>query len=140
MKKLIIALLLCTAFNGAIANETRDIFKGKLFPPNVVLEYRDELDLTREQFTAIRSAVVEVQTQVAEHEWDMQEAYTAVLALLDARPLDEQEILSGVRSVLAAENEGQDRADGHVVKDSRVADRGTGRVPRGQLVEIRPLM
>ena len=104
MKKLIVAALLCVVFNAAGANETRDIFKGKLFPPNVVLEYRDQLDLSREQYTAIRAAVVEVQTQVAEHEWDMQEAYTDVLAMLDQRPLDEQEILSGVKAVLAAEN------------------------------------
>lgn len=104
MKKLIVAVLLCIAFNAASANETRDIFKGKLFPPNVVLEYREQLDLSRDQYTAIRAAVVEVQTQVAEHEWDMQEAYTNVLSMLDERPLDEQEIISGVKAVLTAEN------------------------------------
>lgn len=104
MKKLIVAVLLCIAFNAASANETRDIFKGKLFPPNVVLEYREQLDLSRDQYTAIRAAVVEVQTQVAEHEWDMQEAYTNVLSMLDERPLDEQQIISGVKAVLTAEN------------------------------------
>ena len=105
MKKLVIVLLLCVASSGVSANEARDIFKGKLFPPNVVLEHREELDLSREQYTAIRKAVVEVQTQVAEHEWDMQEAYSDVLAMLDDRPLDEQAIISGVKAVLAAENE-----------------------------------
>ena len=95
------ALLLAVSVN---ANETRDIFKGKLFPPNVVLEYREELDLTKEQFTAIRSAVVAVQAEVAEHEWDMQEAYSRVLNLLDDRPLDEAVVTEGVTAVLQAEN------------------------------------
>ncbi|MDJ0759267.1 MAG: hypothetical protein QNJ19_07705 [Woeseiaceae bacterium] len=104
MNRIVFLLLACVAFNAASANETRDIFKGKLFPPNVVLENRGELDLTREQYTAIRAAVVEVQTQVAEHEWDMQEAYTSVLESLDERPLDEQQIISNVKAVLAAEN------------------------------------
>ena len=104
MNKLVFFLLACVAFSTASANEARDIFKGKLFPPNVVMENRAELDLTREQYTAIRAAVVEVQTQVAEHEWDMQEAYTGVLESLDARPLDEQQIISKVKAVLAAEN------------------------------------
>ena len=104
MSKVWLILLACVAFSAASANETRDIFKGKLFPPNVVLENRGELDLTREQYTAIRAAVVEVQTQVAEHEWDMQEAYTNVLESLDEQPLDEQQIISNVKAVLAAEN------------------------------------
>ena len=104
MNRIVILLLAIVAFSTASANETRDIFKGKLFPPNVVLENRGELDLTREQYTAIRAAVVEVQTQVAEHEWDMQEAYTSVLESLDERPLNEQQIISNVKAVLAAEN------------------------------------
>ncbi len=94
-------LLLAVSVN---ANETRDIFKGKLFPPNVVLEYREELDLTKDQFTAIRSAVVAVQAEVAEHEWDMQEAYSRVMNLLDERPLDESLVTREVTAVLQAEN------------------------------------
>ena len=86
------------------ANETRDLFKGKLFPPNVVLEYREELDLTKAQYTAIRSAVVTVQAEVAEHEWDMQEAYSRVMNLLDTRPLDETLVTREVTAVLQAEN------------------------------------
>ena len=39
----------------------KDVFKGKLFPPNVILEHQDQLNLSKDQFTAIRAAVVEVQ-------------------------------------------------------------------------------
>lgn len=104
MRKGIFVVLAVAAFGGALAEDTRDIFKGKLFPPNVVLEYREELGLTKAQYTEIRAAVVEVQTQVAEHEWDMQEAYSRVLGELDNRPLDAQVVARHVESVLAAEN------------------------------------
>lgn len=97
----LVALLLAVSVN---ANETRDIFRGKLFPPNVVLEYREELALTKAQYTEIREAVVAVQAEVAGHEWDMQEAYSRVLNLLDQRPLDEALVTREVTAVLQAEN------------------------------------
>ena len=83
----------------------KDVFKGKLFPPNVILENQDELGLSKEQFTAIRAAVVEVQSNVAEHEWDLREAYRSVLDELDKQPIDEDEVLSKVEAALRAENE-----------------------------------
>ncbi|MEM1176156.1 MAG: hypothetical protein AAGI27_15200 [Pseudomonadota bacterium] len=95
------ALFLAVSVN---ANETRDVFEGKLFPPNVVLEYREELKLTKAQYTEIRAAVVSVQAEVAEHEWDMQEAYSRVMNLLDKRPLDESLVTREVTAVLQAEN------------------------------------
>lgn len=82
----------------------KDVFKGKLFPPNVILEHQDELDLSKEQFTAIRAAVVEVQSNVAEYEWDLREAYQRVLADLDDTPIDEDKVMANVEAALAAEN------------------------------------
>ncbi len=82
-----------------------DVFKGKLFPPNIILEHQDELNLSKEQFTAIRAAVVEVQGNVAEHEWDLREAYQRAMADLDESPVDEGKVLENIAAVLAAENE-----------------------------------
>jgi len=81
-----------------------DVFRGKLFPPNVIMEHREALDLTREQYTGIRQAVVAAQAEIAEHEWDLQEAYQRVLAALDESPVDKDEVLGYVDSALAAEN------------------------------------
>ncbi len=81
-----------------------DVFKGKLFPPNIVLEHQDELGLTKEQFTAIRAAVVEAQSSVAEHEWDLRIAYQEVLAELDNSPVESARVLELVDAVLMAEN------------------------------------
>ena len=101
-------LCLVLAAAGTFAQQPgpqRDPFQGKLFAPNVILENRDALDLTREQFTAIRGAVVEVQGDIAEHEWDLREAYQQVLTDLDESPVDEDKILAGVEKALLAENE-----------------------------------
>jgi hypothetical protein len=83
----------------------KDVFKGKLFPPNIILEHQDELGLSKEQFTAIRAAVVEVQANVAEHEWDLREAYQQVLSALDESPVDEDKVLNNVDAALRAENQ-----------------------------------
>jgi Spy/CpxP family protein refolding chaperone len=87
------------------ADNPKDVFKGKLFPPNVILENRDQLNLSKEQFTAIRAAVVEVQAGVAEHEWDMQEAYQALMLELDQSPVDEDKVLEYAGNALLAENQ-----------------------------------
>lgn len=90
----------------AIAQEGKDEpFKGKLFPPNVILEHKEQLNLTKQQFTDIRAAVVEVQSGVAEHEWDMAEAYQAMMAELDRDSIDQDVVLEHAEAALRAENE-----------------------------------
>lgn len=98
--------LVCLAAGGAFAAGAKDDpFKGKLFAPNVILEHRDELGLSKQQFTDIRKAVVDVQANVAQHEWDLAEAYQQLLAELDKSPVDEATVLELVSTALAAENE-----------------------------------
>lgn len=99
---LLVTLSLATA---AHAQGNGEPFKGKLFPPNQILENQAELNLSREQFTEIRAAVVEVQANVAEHEWDMREAYLGLMAELDARPIDEDAVLDHANTALLAENQ-----------------------------------
>lgn len=87
------------------AGPKEDVFKGKLFPPNVILENQDVLGLSKEQFTKIRAAVVEVQGNIAGHEWDMQEAYMKLMAELDQSPVDEDRVLEHANTALLAENQ-----------------------------------
>lgn len=107
-KRAFFGLLLVFVTNTALAQGAGgdgDVFKGKLFPPNVVLEHQDALRLTKEQFTAIRAAVVEVQSNVAEYEWDLRIAYQEVLAELDKAPIQSSRVLELIDAALAAENE-----------------------------------
>ena len=107
MKKGILCLLVVVSLGmgSAMAEQPKDVFKGKLFAPNIILENRDALQLSKEQFTAIRAAVVEVQAGVAEHEWDMQEAYQALMLELDKAPIDENKVLEYAGTALLAENQ-----------------------------------
>ena len=107
MKKellIFLAIALFGAGSAAAAGPKEDIFKGKLFAPNIILEHQQELDLSKEQFTAIKRAVLEVQANVAEHEWDMREAYLSIMAVLDESPIDENQAIEHVSAALLAEN------------------------------------
>ena len=103
---IIVCLMLCTGFAMAQDRGGKpDPFKGKLFAPDIILKNQAELNLTKEQYTAIKAAVVEVQSNVAEHEWDLREAYQRVLAALDEDPIDEAKVLENVNDALLAENQ-----------------------------------
>jgi Spy/CpxP family protein refolding chaperone len=102
---MLLALVSVAAGTAVAAGPKHDVFKGKLFPPNIILESQAELDLSKEQFTEIKKAVVEVQGNVAEHEWDVREAYQDIMAELDKSPIDEALVLKHVNAALRAENE-----------------------------------
>ena len=108
MKRGLVVLLacLCVGVTAADAKTPKDdVFKGKLFAPNVILENQAELGLSKQQFTEIKRAVVDVQANVAEHEWDVREAYQNILAELDRTPIDQALVLEYVDAALRAENE-----------------------------------
>lgn len=106
MKKGLFFLVAVLLLNPAYAAGPKDdVFKGKLFAPDIILEHQARLDLSKEQFTAIRAAVVEVQSGVAEHEWDLREAYQALMLELDKSPIDEAAVLKYANSALLAENQ-----------------------------------
>lgn len=108
MKKgiLIVLAIACVGVTAANAQLPKnDVFKGKLFAPNIILEQQAELNLSKDQFTAIRAAVVEVQSGIAEHEWDMREAYQALMLELDRSPIDEAAVLKHANVALLAENQ-----------------------------------
>ena len=112
MRKTLRLIVVCAALLAAAglasAADTpgkKDPFQGRLFPPNVILENQARLGLSKEQFTKIRAAVVEVQSGVAEHEWDLREAYMKVMEELDKTPIDEQRVLEYASAALLAENQ-----------------------------------
>lgn len=102
---LVLAVISLGAASANAAAPKEDVFKGKLFPPNVILEHQADLDLSKAQFTAIKAAVIEVQSGVAEHEWDIREAYQALMLELDNTPIDADRVLEHVDAALLAENQ-----------------------------------
>lgn len=102
---LLLALVSIGMEAALAAGPKEDVFKGKLFAANVILENQTELSLSKQQFTDIRAAVVEVQANVAEHEWDLRQAYQSIMAELDNTPINETQVLEHVAEALRAENE-----------------------------------
>ena len=103
---IIACLMLCTGIAMAQDRGGKpDPFKGKLFAPDIILRNQNELNLSKEQFTGIKAAVVDVQANVAEHEWDLREAYQKIMIALDERPVDERRVLENVNDALRAENQ-----------------------------------
>jgi len=98
-------VLFSTVGSAQGVGQQKDVFKGKLFAPKIILENQDALGLSKEQFTAIKAAVVEVQAGVAEHEWDLREAYMKVMADLDEVPVNEDKVMVNVEAALLAENQ-----------------------------------
>ena len=108
MKKELLLVLALAQFATAFAlaaDPKEDVFRGKLFAPNIILENQAELGLSKDQFTAIKKAVVEVQSNVAEHEWDVREAYLSIMEALDEVPISEERVLKLAGEALLAENE-----------------------------------
>ena len=101
----VFVLIACLGLASGVQAQDKDPFKGKLFPPNVILENQQELGLSREQFTEIRAAVVDVQSSVAEFEWDMREAYMKLMEELDKRPVSEDAVVEHATRAMLAENE-----------------------------------
>jgi len=102
---LVAAVAVFSLGTAMAADNKEDPFKGKLFAPKVILENQAELGLTKAQFTGIRAAVVEVQGNIAEYEWDMQEAYLKLMAELDKSPVNEERVLEHAEVALVAENQ-----------------------------------
>lgn len=106
-KRFLFSLIVVVFWTSSVFAEgpKEDVFKGKLFAPDIILQQQDELNLSKQQYQAIRAAVVEVQTGVAEHEWDMRQAYQALMHELDQSPIDDNEVLKHVEMALLAENQ-----------------------------------
>ena len=80
-KAFLLSLLLLPAL--ALAQDAKpksddDWFRGKLFPPELVLKHASQLKLSDAQRKTIRSELTTVQTRVATVDWDIMEAGLAM--------------------------------------------------------------
>jgi Spy/CpxP family protein refolding chaperone len=87
------------------ASAKEDVFKGKLFAPDVIMVHQSELELSKQQRAGIRAAVVALRSGVAEYEWDMREAYQGLMNELDVSPIDEKKVVEYAMTAMLAENQ-----------------------------------
>jgi Spy/CpxP family protein refolding chaperone len=74
-----------------------------LFAPELVMQNRQAIGLTGEQWTRISESIRELQRNVVDLEWDMLEASQTLIELLDQQRVDEAAALEQVDRVLTTE-------------------------------------
>jgi len=74
-----------------------------LFPPELVMQNRQEINLTADQSKALREDITQAQAKFLDLQWDMQTEQEKLIALLKARPVDESAVLAQVDKVLDRE-------------------------------------
>lgn len=76
-----------------------------LFPPELVMKYRQEINLDEGQSKAIKESIQKAQAKFLDMQWDMQSEGEKLVKLLKARPVDESAVLAQVDQVLNRERE-----------------------------------
>jgi Spy/CpxP family protein refolding chaperone len=97
-------LLILTAGSWA-QKPADDPIAQALFPPELVMKYRQEINLDEGQSKAIKEAIQKAQTRFLDMQWDMQAEGEKLVKLLKARPVDESAVLAQVDQVLNRERE-----------------------------------
>jgi Spy/CpxP family protein refolding chaperone len=102
-------LLLVVLFGGASwgqdSKPADDPIAQTLFPPELVMKYRQEINLDEGQSKAIKEAIQRAQAKFLDMQWDMQAETGKLEQLLKARPVDESAVLAQVDQVLNRERE-----------------------------------
>lgn len=80
-----------------------DWFRGKLFPPDLVLRHASQLKLSDAQRKVIRNELTTVQTRVATVDWDIMEAGLAMQEAIEKAPIDRALVLEKADRVFEAE-------------------------------------
>lgn len=82
-----------------------DPIAQNLFPPELVMKYRQEINLDEGQTKAIKESIQKAQSKFLDMQWDMQSETQKLVQLLKARPVDETAVLAQVDQVLNRERD-----------------------------------
>ncbi|HXO37213.1 MAG TPA: periplasmic heavy metal sensor [Candidatus Acidoferrum sp.] len=76
-----------------------------LFPPELIMKYRQEINLDEGQSKAMKEAIQKAQTKFLDMQWDMQSEAEKLIKLLKARPVDESAVMAQMDQVLNRERD-----------------------------------
>jgi Spy/CpxP family protein refolding chaperone len=102
---LFVLLLFAAASWAQGSQPADDPIAQNLFPPELVMKYRQEINLDDGQSKAIKEAIQKAQAKFLDMQWDMQSETEKLVQLLKARPVDENSVLAQVDQVLNRERE-----------------------------------
>jgi Spy/CpxP family protein refolding chaperone len=95
----------CALSWGQSPQASDDPIADQLFPPELVMQYHQEINLTADQGKWLRDEVQKAQAKFLDMQWDMQSEREKLVLLLKARPVDENAVLAQVDKVLDRERE-----------------------------------
>jgi len=95
----------CIAAGSQATQPSGDPIAQVLFPPELVMQYHQEINLNEVQSKAIKDEIQKAQAKFLDMQWDMQSETEKLVVLLKARPVDESAVLAQVDKVLDRERE-----------------------------------
>ncbi|MFQ6046621.1 MAG: Spy/CpxP family protein refolding chaperone [Gemmatimonadales bacterium] len=102
---LAVTLLIPTLAAGQRPEGGEPGFEAHLFPPELVMQHQLRLGLTEEQRTAITAAIKELQGEVVDLEWRLQEENQRLADLLAGASVDRAAALAQVERLLEVERQ-----------------------------------
>ena len=108
MKHTLLTLLLATSLPLLAADKPEthaDPFAGAFFPPEMILQARDQIGLTQQQQEAFQDRVGKVQSRSEELRVKLEHETAALTALAKQERADEAAVISQLDKVLDAERE-----------------------------------
>ena len=101
MKRLLLLLLLISP--AALAED--DPFAGAFFPPELIMQNQQRLNLTAEQKSLLRSEMQKAQTRFTDLQWQLQDEMQRLTVLAREGVPNEEKILAQLDKVLSLERE-----------------------------------
>ena len=106
MKTFCIVGILLLSFGAATAQQPQpDPFAGNLFPPELIMQHQQTLGLSEEQKSFLKAELRKTQTRLTELQWDLQEEFEKLAALIKQEQVDEAQTLTQLDKVLTLERE-----------------------------------
>jgi Spy/CpxP family protein refolding chaperone len=90
---------------GQSPQPSDDPIAGQLFPPELVMQYHQEISLTPDQSKALHDEIQKAQAKFLDMQWDMQSEKEKLVLLLKVRPVDESAVQSQLDKVLERERQ-----------------------------------
>jgi Spy/CpxP family protein refolding chaperone len=101
---LVAGVLLTVAFTFA-QQPDQDPLGRYVFPPELVMQHQQQIELTAEQKNYLRSEVKQVTVRFTELQWQLQDAMEGLVVMMKQSSVNEQEAQTQLDKVLGIERE-----------------------------------
>ena len=90
---------------AGFSSDQADPIKQLLYPPELIMKYRSELNLDKQQENTIREELRGTQSAVFDLRWQMKDESERLAEMLQATPINEAAVLSQADKVMGLEHQ-----------------------------------